>query len=73
MPSAQEIAAQADVIINGYAVSTCIEGMRVDNLNNGGGAAVFKQDGTLVETNMDDIELDIAKSCLQNAQKYMVA
>ena len=71
MLSIEEVAAAADVIINGYAVRACKEGVRVDNLNAGGGSAVFRADGTLIETNMDDIELSIAKDYMSNAQKYM--
>ena len=48
MTSIEHIANQADVIINGYAVSACAEGYRVDNLNNGVGAAVFQRDGSTV-------------------------
>ncbi len=73
MTSIEHIASRADVIINGYAVSACPEGYRVDNLNNGVGAAVFQKDGTLIETNMDDIELQIAVGYMRNAQKYMMA
>ena len=71
MASVEQIAREAEVIINGYAVSPCEEGMRVDNLNTGSGCAVFKPDGMLVETNMDDIELALARSYAQDARKYM--
>ena len=73
MVNIEQIANEADVIINGYAVSACKEGVRVDNLNTGCGCAIFKQDVTLIETNMDGIELELAKTYAQNAQKYMVA
>lgn len=69
----ERIAGEADVIINGYAVSACEEGIRVDNLNTGSGSAVFKLEGTLIETNMDGIELELARTYAQSAQKYMVA
>ena len=42
-------------------------------LNNGYGAAVFKPDGTLIETNMDDIEdieIVASKKHLQSCLKY---
>ena len=39
-------------------------------LNNGCGAAVFKPDGTLIETNMDDIEIVASKKYLQSCLKY---
>lgn len=71
MPNVEMIAEEAEVIISGYAISRCDDGIRVFNLNNGVGAAVFKNDGTLVETNMDDIELVIAKEYLISGLKYM--
>ena len=40
------------------------------NLNTGIGAAVFTPDGTLVETNMDDIELSIARDVQAEAVAY---
>ena len=56
-----DIAAQADVIIGGFAALIRDESVKVVNLNTGIGAAVFTPDGTLVKTNMDDIELSIAR------------
>jgi hypothetical protein len=61
----------ADVIISGYAIARSEEGIRVLNLNNGKGAAVFMPDGTLIESNMDDIEAAIARDYMLNALKYM--
>ncbi len=61
----------ADVIISGYAISGCDEGIRVLNLNNGKGAALFMPDGTLIESNMDDIEAVIARDYMLSALKYM--
>ena len=43
------------------------------NLNTGIGAAVFTPDGTLVETNMDDIELAIARDVQAEAIAYAEA
>ena len=57
MPDLYKIAHDADVIDNGFAFKKIPEGISVFNLNNGYGAAVFKPDGTLIETNMDDIEI----------------
>jgi len=62
MADLQRISDEADVIDNGFAFKRIPEGIHVFNLNNGYGAAVFKDDGTLVETNMDDIELLRSKS-----------
>ena len=61
----------SEVIISGFAVQRCREGIRVLNLNNQSGAAVFNEDTTLIETNMDDIELSIATDYLARALKYM--
>ena len=71
MPNIEMIADEADVIIAGYAMTKCDEGIRVFNLNNAFGAAVFQEDGTLIETNMDDIELTIAREYLLSSLKYM--
>ena len=65
-----DIAAQADVIIDGFAALIRDEGVKVVNLNTGIGAAVFTPDGTLVETNMDDIELSIARDVQIEAVTY---
>ena len=61
----------AEVIIRGYAVRMCEQGVQVLNLNDGKGAAIFKRDGMLIETNMDDIEADIAREYMLSALKYM--
>jgi len=71
MPDLYKIADEADVITNGFAFKKIPEGIRVFNLNNGYGAAVFKQDGTLIETNMDDIEIIVSKKYLKSCLKYM--
>ena len=68
-----DIAAQADVIIGGFAALIRDESVKVVNLNTGIGAAVFTPDGTLVETNMDDIELAIARDVQAEAIAYAEA
>ena len=61
------------MIVCGFAYKKTDEGIRVFDLNNGTGAAVIADDGSLIETNMDDIEFSIAqKHYLANA-KYMEA
>ena len=65
-----DIAARADVIIGGFAALIRDESVKVVNLNTGIGAAVFTPDGTLVETNMDDIELSIARDVQIEAVAY---
>ena len=71
MPDLYKIAHEADIIDNGFALKKTPEGISVFNLNNGYGAAVFKPDGTLIETNMDDIEIAASKKYLQSCLKYM--
>lgn len=72
MKTLEQIADEADVILNGFAVQK-IENdwYRVFNLNKGNTASVFMKDGELVETNMDDIELVIAKEKFQEALTYI--
>ncbi len=67
----RKAADDAEVIIRGYAMNRCDEGIRILNLNNGNGAAVLKTDGTLIETNMDDIEVGIVRDYMLSALKYM--
>ena len=55
-----------------YGRTTAVRGRSemIFNLNNGYSAAVFKPDGTLIETNMDDIEIIASKKYLQSCLKY---
>lgn len=71
MPDIHKIAMEADVIIDGYAFSKSRLGYRVLNLNAPDKAAVFSQDGCILETTMDDIELHIAHKHFISARKYM--
>ena len=68
-----KIADEADVIISGFAVKEKENGFSVYNLNNAEGVALFTTDGTVVETNMDDIELAMAKKNLLESKKYIEA
>ena len=71
MINIKQIADKADVIISGYAFTKIDDGIKVFNLNNGKSAAVLQPDGTLIETNMDDIELEIATKYMLSSLKYM--
>lgn len=66
MPDINTIAEEADIIVNGYAFKNNKKEIRVFDLNNGVGAAIFNIKGDLIETNMNDIELSIAQKYLQN-------
>ena len=56
---------------NGFAYKKTDEGIKIFDLNDGVGAAVISSDGSLIETNMDDIEFSIAKKNYLSNAKYM--
>lgn len=63
-----KFADEADMIVNGYAfrrpAGTKVGGIVVVNLNNPAKAVCFSLDGDVLETTMDDIELNIVKTYL---------
>ena len=71
MDKIREIADKADMIVNGYAFTRCAEGFRVLNLNRPDRAVVFSNDGKVLETSMDDIEVRIAGDYLEKNRKFM--
>lgn len=71
MVDIHRIAAEAEVIIDGYAFSRFVSGYRVLNLNAPDNVTVFDPEGTVLETTMNDIELHIAQKHLVSARKYM--
>lgn len=66
MPDINQIVQEADIIVNGYAFKKNDNEIKVFDLNNGVGAAVFDLQVQLIETNMNDIELAIAQKYLEN-------
>ena len=62
MTDVKKVADEADMIINGYAFTQNEEGWRVLNLNRPDKAAVFSKNDEVLETSMDDIEIQIVKS-----------
>lgn len=71
MPDIKTIADKADIIINGYAFTREGDCFHVLNLNSPDKAVVFGNDGDVLETTMDDIELSIVSRYLQQNLKYM--
>ena len=71
MPDINAIADKADIIVNGYAFTREEDGIHVLNLNSPDKAVVFSDDGEVLETTMDDIELSIASRYLKQNLKYM--
>lgn len=59
MTDLKKTADSADMIINGYAFTKRDDIVRVLNLNSSGSATVINSDGEVIETSMDDVELDI--------------
>lgn len=66
-----EVADAAELIVNGYAFTKAGDNVKVLNLNNSEKAAYLSQEGDVLETSMDDIELDIVLEYYQKNRKYM--
>ena len=71
MTDVKKVADEADMIINGYAFTQNEEGWRVLNLNRPDKAAVFSKNDEVLETSMDDIEIQIEKSYLEKNRKFL--
>lgn len=69
---AMRIAEAADLVLNGYAVTRDGENFRVVNLNTGKAAYVMSY-GALSETNMDEVEAEIARRIVNENRRYIVA
>ena len=65
---AMAIAENADIVLNGYAVTRDSENFRVVNLRTGK-AAYIMVSGELSETNMDDVESAIAVRIISENRK----
>lgn len=72
-PRLQRIADDADLIVRGYAFSRHGGAFRVFNLNDGFSAMVFAPDGTLLETNMDEIQQALVMDIWRRDSKFMPA
>lgn len=59
MDKIKEIADKADMIVSGYAFTRENNQIRILNLNNLEKALVISEDGKVLETTMDDIEIRI--------------
>ena len=57
--------------INGYAFTHCTEGYRVLNLNRPDKAVVLSKTGDVLETSMDDIEIQIVRDYLRKNSEFM--
>ncbi len=66
-----DVASRADVIVNGYAFTKDNGSIKVLNLNRPEKAAVLSAGGDVLETSMDDIELDIVRDYLKRNERFM--
>ena len=62
MIDVMQVADKADMIINGYAFTKDNDFVRVLNLNNPEKAVMINYLGEVLETSMDDIEIQIVKT-----------
>ena len=69
---AMAIAEGSDLVLNGYAVTRDGENFRVINLKTGKAAYVMAS-GTLSETNMDEVESEIAVRIVSENRRYITA
>ena len=71
MTDVNKVADEADMIVNGYAFTQNKEGCRVLNLNRPDKATVLSKTGEVLETSMDDIEIQMVTSYLEKNKKFM--
>lgn len=71
MISIKEIADKADMIVNGYAFTRENNFIKVLNLNNPDKALVMTEAGKVLETTMDDIEIQIVVDYWESDREYM--
>lgn len=65
------IADAADMIVNGYAFTKSDDVIRVLNLNKPSRASVINDEGKVLETNMDDIEIGIILEYFEKNKRYI--
>ena len=71
MDKIKEIADKADMIVNGYAFTRENNQIRILNLNNLEKALVISEDGKVLETTMDDIEIRIVLDYWNSECEFM--
>lgn len=71
MEGIKEIADRADMIVDGYAFTRENNQIRILNLNNTDKALVISEDGKVLETTMDDIEIRIVLDYWEDDREFM--
>lgn len=69
----KDVADAADVIYDGYAFTAQGDTVRIVNLFPPHHAMLIRPDGDVLETSMDDIEIQLVLGYYARASKYMVA
>ena len=73
MDNLAAIADRADMIVNGYAFTKEADVIRVLNLEVPHNAAVLSEQGDVIETNMNDIELASIGNYYMRNRKFLLA
>lgn len=71
MPNIKDIADNADMIVSGYAFTKDDAIIRVLNLSSPDKAIVLDKNGEMLETTMDDIDIDIVMEIYSRNKKYL--
>ena len=71
MDKIREIADRAYMIVNGYAFTLENDQIKILNLNNLDKALVISEDGKVLETTMDDIEIRIVLDYWDSDREFM--
>ena len=71
MDKIREIADKADMIVNVYAFTRENDHIRILNLNNLDKALVISEDGKVLETTLDDIEIRIVLDYWDSDREFM--
>ena len=71
MSEIDKIAERADFIVNGYCFLCQDNHVRVLNLNDTSRAVVLDQDGEVLETSMDDIEISIVQAYWEKNKQFV--
>lgn len=71
MSKIKEIADRADMIVDGYAFTRENGQIRILNLNDPEKALVISEDGQVLETTMDDIEIRIVLDYWEDDREFM--
>ena len=71
MIDVKKVADNADMIVNGYAFTKDNELIRVLNLEHPTKASVLNITGEMIETTMDDIEVEIVTDIYLRNKKYL--